>query len=290
VETGKLCRRHGITNGCFYRWRGKFGGMEVSEAKRLRALEEGNRQLKHAVVAMRSEVAVSERRACGLMEIHSGTYRYRPRPEERRLRLRLRELAEQRRRFGYRRLQVLLVREGAEVNHKRAYRLYVEEKLSLRRKRGGRQRRAGVRVILPPPPSEPDQFWTMDFATDAFASGRRFRTLNLMDGFDREALEIEVDTSLGGVRGGCGRSQSGHARIYQGRIGKAREREMIVQHEHRCSPSTASAPTGRRAGKRLGVEQNYESKPRNCLSLMSTRLWHSTVGTQVCGSTGKTRP
>jgi hypothetical protein len=108
----------------------------------------------------------------------------------------------------------------------------VEEKLSLRRKQGGRRRRAGARVLLLPPPSEPDQFWTMDFATDAFASGQRFRTLNLMDGFDREALEIEVDTSLGGVRGGCGRSQSGHTRIYQCRIGKAREREMIVQHEH----------------------------------------------------------
>ena len=116
------------------------------------------------------------------MEIHRGTYRYRPRPEDPRLRLRLRELAEQRRRFGYRRLQVLLVREGWEVNPKRVYRLYVEEKLSLRRKRGGRRRRAGARVVLPPPPSEPDQFWTMDFATDAFASGRRFRTLNLMDG------------------------------------------------------------------------------------------------------------
>jgi len=151
------------------------------------------------VVEMRSEVVVSERRACGLMEIHRGTYRYVPRPEDRRLRLRLRELAEQRRRFGYRRLQVLLVREGWQVNHKRVYRLYVEEKLSLRRKRGGRRRRAGARVVLPPP-SEPDQLWTMDFATDAFASGRRFRTLNLMDGFDREALEIEVDTSLGGVR------------------------------------------------------------------------------------------
>ena len=97
------------------------------------------------MVGMRSEVAVSERRACGLMEIHRGTYRYRPRPEDPRLRLRLRELAEQRRRFGYRRLQVLLVREGWEVNHKRVYRLYVEEKLSLRRKRGGRRRRAGAK-------------------------------------------------------------------------------------------------------------------------------------------------
>jgi putative transposase len=67
---------------------------------------------KQAVVVMRSEVAVSERRACGLIQIHRGTYRYRRRPEDGQLRVRLRELAEERRRFGYRRLQVLLVREG----------------------------------------------------------------------------------------------------------------------------------------------------------------------------------
>jgi putative transposase len=81
---------------------------------------------------MRSEVAVSERGACGLMEIHRGTYSYRPRPED--ALLLLRELAEQRRRFRYRRLQALLVREGWEVNHKRVYRLYVEEKRYLSRR------------------------------------------------------------------------------------------------------------------------------------------------------------
>src|SRR5512146_1768442 len=154
---------------------------------------------KQAVVVMRSEVAVSERRACGLIQIHRGTYRYRRRPEDGRLRVRLRELAEERRRFGYRRLQVLLVREGWEVNHKRVYRLYVEEKLSIRRKRGRRRAAAAARVVLAPP-TEPDQVWTMDFTQDAFASGRRFRTLNLMDGCTREALEIEVDTTLPGLR------------------------------------------------------------------------------------------
>jgi hypothetical protein len=80
---------------------------------------------KQAVVVMRSEIAVSERRACGLIQIHRGTYRYRRRPEDGQLRVRLRELAEERHRFGYRRLQVLLVREGWVINHKRVYRLYV---------------------------------------------------------------------------------------------------------------------------------------------------------------------
>jgi len=142
---------------------------------------------------MRSEVAVSERRACGLMQIYRRTYRYVPRPEDPRLRVRLRELAAERRRFGYRRLTRMLVREGWKANHKRVYRLYVEEMLSLRRKRG-RRRRAGSRLVLPPRPTQPDHLWTMDFASDAFTSGRKFRTLNLMDGFTREALEIEPDT------------------------------------------------------------------------------------------------
>lgn len=148
---------------------------------------------------MRSEAGVSERRACGLIGIHRGTHRYVPRPEDPCLRVRLCELAAERRRFGYRRLTRMLMREGWKVNHKRVYRLYLEEKLSLRRRRG-RRRRAGSRLVLPPRPTRPDQLWTMDFASDAFTSGRRFRTLNLMDGFTREALEIEPDTSLPAAR------------------------------------------------------------------------------------------
>jgi putative transposase len=109
----------------------------------------------------------------------------------------LRELAEARRRFGYRRLQVLLGREGWQVNHKRVYRLYVEEKLSLRRRRG--RKRSGVRQPLPEPVTV-NQVWSVDFMTDAFSSGRRFRTLNIVDDYTRECLAIEVDTSLGGVR------------------------------------------------------------------------------------------
>jgi putative transposase len=150
---------------------------------------------------MRSEAAVSERRACGLIAIHRATCRYQRRTsEDARLRERLRELAAARRRFGYRRLKVLLKREGFPVNHKRVYRLYVEEKLGLRRKRGRRRMStAGARVPLKLP-LRSDEVWTMDFTQDAFASGRKFRTLNLMDGVTRYALCIEVDTSLPGLR------------------------------------------------------------------------------------------
>lgn len=153
---------------------------------------------REAVLVMQVEVELSQRRACGLIEIDRGTCRYRRRrPEDGRLRTRLRELAEARRRFGYRRLQVLLGREGWQVNHKRVYRLYVEEKLSLRRKRG--RKRSGERQPLPEPVAA-NQAWSVDFMTDALSSGRRFRTLNIVDDYTRECLAIEVDTSLGGQR------------------------------------------------------------------------------------------
>lgn len=150
---------------------------------------------------MRSEVAVSERRACGLIQMHRATFRYRrQRREDPRLRERLRELAATRRRFGYRRLKVLLKREGFQVNHKKVYRLYVEEKLSIRRRRGRRHLPAAAGRVQLKLPVRSDEVWTMDFTQDAFASGRKFRTLNLMDGFTRYALRIEVDTSLPGLR------------------------------------------------------------------------------------------
>ncbi len=153
---------------------------------------------REAVLVMQGEIAVSQRRACGLMEMNRGTCRYHGRrPEENQLRVRMRELAETRRRFGYRRLQVMLRREGWRVNHKRVYRLYVEEKLGLRRKRG--RKRNGARQPLLEPTAA-NQVWSVDFVTDALSSGRRFRTLNIVDDYTREAVAIEVDTSLSGRR------------------------------------------------------------------------------------------
>lgn len=153
---------------------------------------------REAVLVMQREGRVSQRRACGLMEMDRGTCRYRrQRAEDGHLRIRLRELAEIRRRFGYRRLQVLLVREGWRINHKRVYRLYVEEKLGLRRKR--KRKRSGVRQPLLEPTGA-NQVWSVDFMTDALSSGRRFRTLNIVDDYTREAVAIAVDTSLSGLR------------------------------------------------------------------------------------------
>ena len=88
--------------------------------------------------------------------------------------------------------------KGWAINHKRIYRLYVEEKLWVRK----RNRRRRVSVPRQPmlPPTEANQTWSLDFVSDALATGRRFRTLNIVDDYTREALGIEVDTSLGGVR------------------------------------------------------------------------------------------
>ncbi len=93
---------------------------------------------------------------------------------------------------------MLLQRDGYEVNHKRVYRLYVEERLWVR-KRGRKQRIAVPRMPMRAPTGV-NEVWSMDFVSDALATGRRFRILNIADDFTREAPAIEVDTSLGGVR------------------------------------------------------------------------------------------
>jgi putative transposase len=141
---------------------------------------------------------VSERRACGLIGVARSSCRYPAKGEgDAELRTALRELALERPRFGYRRLGVMLRRQGWGVNRKRVYRVYREEGLAVRRRK--RKRVAGRRVPLVLP-TRPDELWTMDFTQDALTSGRKFRTLNLMDGYTREALAIEVDTSLPGAR------------------------------------------------------------------------------------------
>jgi putative transposase len=108
--------------------------------------------------------------------------------------VRMRHHAAQRPRYGYRRLHLLVRREGLLVNRKRIYRLYREHELGLRR-RGRRKLLRSKRAPMPAP-SRINQRWTMDFTSDQLASRRRFRTLNLMDELTRECLAIEVDTSL----------------------------------------------------------------------------------------------
>lgn len=108
------------------------------------------------------------------------------------------ELAAKRPRFGYRRLAVLLKREGYPANHKRVYRLYKQGNLALRRK--GRKRLASIARVPLAQPVKANQMWAMDFVHDTLSDGRKFRTLNIVDVYTRECRAIEVDTSLGGQR------------------------------------------------------------------------------------------
>lgn len=147
----------------------------------------------------REEQGLSERRACRLIGIHRSVARYTRRKQDPpELLRRLRELAAERRRYGYRRLTILLRREGFMVNHKRVYRLYCEEGLLVRRRK--RKKAAGVTRVMPPIPERKDQRWSMDFLLDGLADGRRLRVLTLVDDYSRECLAIEVGTSLPGAR------------------------------------------------------------------------------------------
>jgi putative transposase len=142
----------------------------------------------------------SQRRACRLVGSARSTirYRHRPRDDDAALRARLRDLAAHRPRFGYRRLHVLLRREGIILNHKRVERLYREEGLAVRLRR--RKSLTPIRRGRPAPPQRANEQWALDFLQDALASGRQLRVLSVIDVFTREALALEVDTSLPGRR------------------------------------------------------------------------------------------
>jgi len=141
---------------------------------------------------------LSERRACRLIEVWRSTCRrQRQRADDAPTRRRLQGLAGQWPRFGYRRLHVLLRREGLMINHKRVYRLYREEGLAVRRRR--RKRAASLRAPLVRP-TRANERWSMDFLTDALGAGRSFRVLTIVDDRTRECLALEADTSIPGSR------------------------------------------------------------------------------------------
>jgi putative transposase len=132
--------------------------------------------------------------------LSTATWRYQRRTSATNLAVleRLQAHAGVRARFGYRRLHILLEREGLAVNHKRVYRIYQMAGLQVRRRRRKRLTRAD-RVPLPAA-SQRLERWSMDFTSDTLADSRNFRTLNIVDDFTRECIAIEVDRSLPGLR------------------------------------------------------------------------------------------
>ncbi|MFC3321358.1 IS3 family transposase [Mesorhizobium cantuariense] len=227
VKAGDLARKHGVSEATLYNWKAKYGGMDVSDAKRLKALEDENAKLKklladqmleasalrellfkkmvgsaakrEAVAHLQAVMGLSERRACSFVGADRKMIRYRSRrPPETELRGRLRDLANERRRFGYRRLFILLRREGEASGVNRIYRLYREEGLTVRKRRA-RRRAVGTRAPILVE-AKPNARWSLDFVHDQFACGRRFRVLNVVDDVTRECLAAIPDTSISGRR------------------------------------------------------------------------------------------
>ena len=154
---------------------------------------------REAVAHLKTVKGLSERRACQIISADRKMIRYRSsRPPEVELRTRLRELANERRRFGYRRLFVLLKRDGEPSGVNRIYRLYREEGLSVR-KRKARRRAVGTRAPILVE-AKANARWSLDFVHDQFACGRRFRVLNIVDDVTRECLAAIPDTSISGRR------------------------------------------------------------------------------------------
>ncbi|MGQ3002537.1 MAG: IS3 family transposase [Hydrogenophaga sp.] len=222
----EVCRKMGISDATFYVWKKRYGGVGPSELRRLRQLEEENRKLKQIVADLSLDKAMlqavvgkkalrpsqrrelvpelmqrfgcSQRNALRVVKMSASTYLYvSQRKDEGLLKARIKEITDTRVHYGYRRVHVMLRREGHMDNVKRVYRLYREEGLSLRLKRPRRNKAAKLR--------QPKQLahaineiWSMDFVADALFDGRKLRMLTVVDLFTRESLAIDVGQSLKG--------------------------------------------------------------------------------------------
>ncbi len=148
---------------------------------------------------MQEETRISQRRACRLVGLSRTVLAYEPKanPMNEVLTQRMIELAAERRRFGYRRIHVMLRREGRHANHKRVFRLYQGANLAVPQ----RKRRRGVAVERQPLtlPEAPNQVWSMDFVMDALSIGRRLKCLNIVDDFTKESVDIVLDHSITGL-------------------------------------------------------------------------------------------
>ena len=206
---------------------------------------------REAVAHLRATFKMSERRACTVVGANPMTVRYRSvRRPDGQLRERLRALAHERRRFGYRRLHALLRREGYALNHKRLFRLYREERLTVR-KRGGRKRAVGTRAPLAVP-LRPNERWSLDFVSDQLACGRRLRILTVVDDRTRE-VPGAGRRHLALRRAGCPRARPARCRTRPADDDRQRQR-------HRADRERDPL-TGRRASGRLALHCARKADP-----------------------------
>ena len=141
---------------------------------------------------------ISQRRACRLVGVDPKTVRRDKPPDNPEVRKEMKAIANKRRRFGYRRIGVMLERKGMIMNHKKLYRLYTEEKLGVRRRKG-RKRARGSRMPMPVALRQGER-WSLDFLSDTFGTSRKFRILAVNDDCCRGNLCLMADTSISGAR------------------------------------------------------------------------------------------
>lgn len=147
-----------------------------------------------AVDLLKAAFFLSQSRSCRLVKLDVSTYKYKSvKTEDKDLREKIVNLAHKYNRYGYRRIFETLKNDGVKSNHKKVYRIYTEENLAVRRKKGKLRIKRMSTLILA---TLPNELWTMDFVSDSLADGRKLRTLNILDIVTREVLSIEVDFSL----------------------------------------------------------------------------------------------
>ncbi len=192
---------------------------------------------------------VSQRRACELMQIDRSSCRYEAKPErEPEVVEEVKQLAEERPRFGYRRVTALLQRKGRRVNHKRISRLRRQLGVVVRRKGRQRLKREHAPPLLATATS---QQWAMDFVSDAAANGQKLRVLTLIDVFTRECLAMEVATSISSRR---------VARVLEGVLAAGRSAPSTIRVDN--GPEFIAAYLKRWAEqKRIGIRHIQPGKP-----------------------------
>ena len=220
-----LCRRHGFSEASYYLWRSKFGGMSVSDAKRLKELENRKRPAQEALggiaardrgdprgaaknmvtAPVRREVVremvargLSERRALTVGQMSASAFRYVPRPDGNAVvRDRIVDLAQRHRRYGAGMIYLKLRQAGHVINHKRVDRLYTEARLQLKRRRRKKIPRADRQPLVRP--ERRNQVWSADFVFDRTADGRVMKCLTIVDDATHEAVAIVPARAFGGL-------------------------------------------------------------------------------------------
>ena len=226
LPVADLIRQIGISEQTFYRWKKQYAGLESDQVREFQATVRRERPAEQARgrveprqgclagcsikkvprPALKKEVVAyvtdchgySERRACSLTGQHRSTQR-KPRTRDPRLavRQRMHEIVQTRIRYGYRRVHIMLKRDGLAIGRNSVYRLYREEGLALRSKRP-RRRKMVVHREGRCRPTRPNEAWSLDFVHDQLSTGQKLRALTIVDIFSRESLAIEVGQRLRG--------------------------------------------------------------------------------------------